>query len=73
MVDYDESFLVFSSVVFDADKWTTNQPILSSIYTGRYCLFQNNSLHITHIIKLRDIYRIFVNTAMRLSTTFEAL
>ena len=71
LVDHDESFPVLSSDLFEADMWTANQPSVSS-----RCFFQNNSLHIyTHHfnIKVGDIYRIFRNTAMRTSTTFEAL
>ena len=81
MFDHDESFLV-SSVVFGADMWTTiGQSV--NLYTALFIPYI--SLHITHIIiiticvycnfniLLGDIYRIFVNTAMRPTTSFEAL
>ena len=45
----------------------------SVIYTRRCCLFHIISQHITNIIKVRDIYRIYVNTAMRPATKVEAL
>ena len=71
MLDHDESFLV-SSVVFGADMWTTIGHL--SYIHDTYI-----SLHITHIIIITIcvycnlIYRIFVNTAMRQTTSFEAL
>ena len=74
MLNHDESFLV-SSVVFGADMWTTIGH-LSYIHDAYI------SLHITHNIiitiicvncNLIFIYRIFVNTAMRQTTSFEAL
>ena len=75
MLDHDESFLV-SSVVFGADMWTTIGH-LSYIHDAYI------SLHITHnhnhnnsyvyIVILIFIYRIFVNSAMRQTTSFEAL
>ena len=73
ILDHDASFLV-SSVVFGADMWTTigHQSYIHDAYI---------SLHITLIITIilcvycnfYIIYRIFVNTAMRQTTSFEAL
>ena len=70
MVDHDESFPVFSSVMFEADMWTMNQPL----YIHDAVVYSKTLVCImTYTIKLWDIYRIFGKTAMRSATTFEAI
>ena len=61
LVDLDQSFPVFSSDVFEADMWTTNQPSVSSIHN-----VQNNSLHSTHIILILNygIYTGYLETLL---------
>ena len=69
MLDHDESFLV-SSVVFGGDMWTTIGH-LSYIHDAHINLHITHSIIITICVYCNFIYRIFVNTTMRQTTSFE--